>query len=180
MSEQWYYTRNKQQQGPVSQEQLKQLAAAGQLQPTDMVWKEGLPQWVAANTLSGLFAAAAPAVGAPPQAFKPAPPAVAAPQGGLLTMLDVNFTRFVTSLIVRWLWQIWLSLAAIALVGAALAALLTFQRSVPTALMILVGSPFAIALYTVLVRISLETMVILFRIAEYLREMNARQTDSAK
>ena len=46
-----------QQQGPVSSKQLKQMAATGQLQPTDLVWKEGMEQWVAASSIKGLFAA---------------------------------------------------------------------------------------------------------------------------
>ena len=57
----WYYAHDNQQHGPVSGSQLKQLADAGHLQPGDLVWKEGLPNWVAASSLKGLFPAAAPA-----------------------------------------------------------------------------------------------------------------------
>ena len=65
---QWYYSKNNQRQGPVSSEQLKQLAATGQLQPSDLVWKEGMAQWAAASSIKGLFAApAAP----PPPNFPP-------------------------------------------------------------------------------------------------------------
>ena len=42
-------------QGPVSEEQLKQLAASGQLQPSDLVWKEGMSHWMAASSITGLF-----------------------------------------------------------------------------------------------------------------------------
>jgi hypothetical protein len=57
MSEQWFYSKGGQQQGPVSSQQLKQMAATGQLQPTDLVWKEGMEQWVAASSIKGLFVA---------------------------------------------------------------------------------------------------------------------------
>jgi uncharacterized membrane protein YjgN (DUF898 family) len=51
----WYYLSGGKQLGPVSAAQLKELAAGGRLQPTDMIWKEGLPQWIAANSVKGLF-----------------------------------------------------------------------------------------------------------------------------
>jgi GYF domain 2 len=68
MPSEWYYARNKKQYGPVSTARLKELADSGELQPTDKVWKEGMPKWLPANTVKGLFAAGAPA---------PAPAAVA-------------------------------------------------------------------------------------------------------
>ena len=71
MSQQWFYSKNGQQQGPVSPEQLKQLAAAGKLQPTDLVWKEGMSQWVAASSIKGLFTA--PSIPTPPALPPPIP-----------------------------------------------------------------------------------------------------------
>lgn len=69
----WYYTVNGQQStSPVSAAQLKQLAQAGQLQPTDLVWKDGLPNWVPASSLKGLFSAssaAAPRAPSMPPSF---------------------------------------------------------------------------------------------------------------
>lgn len=59
MAAQWYYTVNRQQQGPVSWEALCQLAQSGTLQPTDLIWQEGMASWVKANTQGGLFASAA-------------------------------------------------------------------------------------------------------------------------
>jgi hypothetical protein len=76
MADEWYYTCQGQQKGPVSTADLKQLAAERQLQPTDLVWREGLAKWVPANTAKGLFpempvAPAAPQVAqlAPDNAF---------------------------------------------------------------------------------------------------------------
>lgn len=55
MGTQWFYTDQGQRLGPVSPEQLKQLVTSGRLQPSDMVWKEGMAQWVAASHVKGLF-----------------------------------------------------------------------------------------------------------------------------
>jgi len=52
----WYYTTNNQQMGPVSWDELRQLASTGLLHPTDMVWKEGMADWQKANRVEGLHA----------------------------------------------------------------------------------------------------------------------------
>ena len=54
MSEQWYYTKGDQKHGPVTAEKLKELAASGQLQPSDLIWKEGMKQWAKAELVKGL------------------------------------------------------------------------------------------------------------------------------
>ncbi|MCI0380639.1 MAG: DUF4339 domain-containing protein [Gemmataceae bacterium] len=59
---QWYYTTNKQQMGPVSFDELKQLAGRGLLKPTDLVWSEGMSDWVRASSQGTLFASKASAV----------------------------------------------------------------------------------------------------------------------
>ncbi len=66
MVTEWFYTENGQQAAaPVSAAELKRLATAGQLQPTDMVWREGMANWVTAGTIKELF---------PPSRTTPAPP----------------------------------------------------------------------------------------------------------
>jgi hypothetical protein len=57
MSDEYYYSQAGQRCGPVPGEQLKQLAASGQLQPTDLIWREGMAGWVAAAKVKGLFPA---------------------------------------------------------------------------------------------------------------------------
>ncbi len=46
----WYYTTNKQQMGPVSLQELQQLANKGLLRPTDLVWKDGMRDWAQARS----------------------------------------------------------------------------------------------------------------------------------
>src|ERR1043166_4789041 len=55
MADLWYYTSEGQAREPVTGSELKQLAAAGQLKPTDLVWKEGMSQWVRASLAPGPF-----------------------------------------------------------------------------------------------------------------------------
>ena len=52
---QWYYTQQGQRLGPVSDGQIKDLAANGQLKPSDLVWRKGMEKWIAANGINGLF-----------------------------------------------------------------------------------------------------------------------------
>ncbi len=41
----WYYAQDGQQCGPVSNEQLEELARSGKLLPTNLVWRHGMAQW---------------------------------------------------------------------------------------------------------------------------------------
>jgi tetratricopeptide (TPR) repeat protein len=63
MPNEWYYSRDGHRQGPIADSRLKQLAAAGELLPTDLVWKQGLARWVPASKVRGLFAGKARVTG---------------------------------------------------------------------------------------------------------------------
>lgn len=52
---QWWYVKEGQRIGPISANELKSLAAEGQLRPSDMVWKEGLENWLPASSVKGLI-----------------------------------------------------------------------------------------------------------------------------
>lgn len=57
----WYFARGDKKQGPMSSAQLVALAAQGLLLPTDLVWKQGMTEWVPASTVNGLhFASQSP------------------------------------------------------------------------------------------------------------------------
>lgn len=72
---QWYYKKDGEKQGPVTSEQLKELATSGELQRTDSVWREGMIKWAKAKAIKGLFAAVANNPTEPP----PVPPPVTSP-----------------------------------------------------------------------------------------------------
>jgi hypothetical protein len=56
MAAEWFVAREGQQTlGPVTGQQLKQMAAAGQVQPHHLVWRQGMPKWVAAGQVKGLL-----------------------------------------------------------------------------------------------------------------------------
>jgi len=58
MANEWHYTQNGQPAPtPVSTAELKQMAASGRLQPSDLVWQDGMPNWVPASSIKGLFPA---------------------------------------------------------------------------------------------------------------------------
>ena len=56
MANDWHFTLNGQPaNAPVSWAQLKQLATAGRLEPTDKVWREDMTGWEPAGSIKGLF-----------------------------------------------------------------------------------------------------------------------------
>jgi hypothetical protein len=78
----WYYAKQGQQQGPVDSDTLKDMLAAGELSETDLVWKEGMPEWIPAASvpeLSSPAAAEEASSSALPVAPAPTPTVQAAP-----------------------------------------------------------------------------------------------------
>jgi len=54
-SDQWHYAQGNTRHGPVSKRKLKKLADQGLLGPDDLVWCEGMKDWVTARKLKGLI-----------------------------------------------------------------------------------------------------------------------------
>jgi uncharacterized RDD family membrane protein YckC len=67
-TEQWYYSRGGERLGPVGDDALRSMAAAGTLTPHDFVWRDGMPDWAPAGTVPGLFALPPQYAAAPQQA----------------------------------------------------------------------------------------------------------------
>src|SRR5947208_3211007 len=55
MTSQWHLSRDGKTYGIFSPEQLRTMAQSGELQPTDLVWKTGMPKWVSARRIKNLF-----------------------------------------------------------------------------------------------------------------------------
>lgn len=66
----YYVGKSGQQIGPFSLEELKSKLASGEVSPSDLVWKEGMPDWKPASTIPGLAEPVAPAA---PEPAVPAP-----------------------------------------------------------------------------------------------------------
>jgi uncharacterized RDD family membrane protein YckC len=58
MSEEWYVGRGGRQTGPFTLQQLRQMAASGQLSKADLIWKDGFPNWVPYSSVTELFSSA--------------------------------------------------------------------------------------------------------------------------
>jgi hypothetical protein len=71
----WYFACDGQQSGPVSSNELKQVADTGKLKPDDLVWQEGMKEWIPARKVKGLFETKT-AVAVPPPVSPAAPPMV--------------------------------------------------------------------------------------------------------
>ncbi len=70
----WYYLKNGEQKGPVPKEFVQELARSGQLQQTDLVWTEGMQDWLPAQSAPdlGMSRLAPPAGSVIPGAGRPA------------------------------------------------------------------------------------------------------------
>lgn len=62
----WYYLRENQQQGPVSDADLNQLVQQGVVTEATMVWREGMDQWQSLGQATGVVAPVAEAPAATP------------------------------------------------------------------------------------------------------------------
>ncbi len=68
----WYYAKNQQRFGPVTEEELRRLISDGTLGGSDLVWREGMPQWqTVAALLPTLRQAGAAPAGTQPAAQPP-------------------------------------------------------------------------------------------------------------
>ena len=92
----WFYAKNDQPCGPVSPVELKRFADEGELHQEDLVWREGMGEWIPAGKIKGLFdtngegavqdepsndeaaAPAAPSTGEVSASAMPSPPPAAA------------------------------------------------------------------------------------------------------
>jgi len=71
---QWYLARDGQQYGPLSEAELGRFVELGHLQPTDLLWREGFPDWRPAMVV---FPPHAPTLGRPSSFARPTGPPAA-------------------------------------------------------------------------------------------------------
>jgi hypothetical protein len=82
-NDEWYYARGNQQQGPVSLQAVQEMVRSGQIQPNDLVWRDGMANWQAASQVPDVYAGAPGITSVPTAAYAPpqAPAAYAPPPG---------------------------------------------------------------------------------------------------
>ncbi|MFB3903390.1 MAG: DUF4339 domain-containing protein [Acidobacteriota bacterium] len=92
MSEDWYYFQSGSQVGPVGESIIREMLQSGRLGWDDLVWHDGLPDWVPAGQIpnlallrvqSGPVVPAPPLGPLPPAAAPTAPPAFQPPVAGV-------------------------------------------------------------------------------------------------
>ena len=66
----WYYGSSAGQKGPVEEQEIRELIAAGQVGPETMVWSDGMTDWTRLDQGPGLLPGFASPY-APPQSFAP-------------------------------------------------------------------------------------------------------------
>ena len=76
----WYYAQNNQQLGPVKLDALRQMVAGGQVAPADLVWTQGMPQWLPARSVPELAGSVPSAPAAAPAATAAGYPPAGYPQ----------------------------------------------------------------------------------------------------
>lgn len=62
----WYYSKNGEQKGPISEEELLAKKTSGEVLATDLVWKEGMSDWLPLGQVAGISGGTDPL--APPSA----------------------------------------------------------------------------------------------------------------
>jgi hypothetical protein len=67
VEKQWFYTQGRSdQQGPVSGEQIREMISRGDLKKRDLLWCEGMPEWVRVEKIPEFNPTPAPATPATP------------------------------------------------------------------------------------------------------------------
>lgn len=100
---QWYYSKDRTQLGPVSEEELKAKISRGEVTGSDLVWREGMPEWrrvAAVRELappSELGPRTSPSV--PPAAPYQTPQTVAVPASDASTAMGLAIASLVCGLI---------------------------------------------------------------------------------
>src|SRR5688500_10788576 len=79
----WYYVSDRRKVGPVGLERVRELVAAGEVKPPDMLLPVGAPRWVAAGTFEASFPTQEQTTPkAWPDSVEPLPPTVDDPGKG--------------------------------------------------------------------------------------------------
>ena len=104
MSDAWFYSIGTNQTGPVTWETLQELARGGQVSPQTLIWKEGMPEWMPAGTLPGMFADGSAAPAAQLSYATPFDPSISYVQfGGFWRRVGASFIDAIVVAIPFWI-----------------------------------------------------------------------------
>jgi len=98
MADNWYVGKNGNRTGPFTPDQIRQMVVSDQIGPTDLLWKEGMANWVAASSVPGLFAgsrgAVLPPIGAGDLANPYAAPAGSLAEGPVVGAVGIQYADY--------------------------------------------------------------------------------------
>ena len=96
------------------------------------------------------------------------------PENFFRTLFDFSFSEFVTIKIIKILYGIGIFLAAIAALGFMVSG---FAESFGRGILFLIISPIVFIIYTILVRVWLEVVIVLFKISENVGNIAKAKTE---
>lgn len=88
--------------------------------------------------------------------------------GFLRALFDFSFSQFITTRLVRLLYGIGVLIAVVVTLGSIVGG---FNEGAGTGIVTLILAPLIFLLVVILARVQLEIIIVVFRIAEYLRDM---------
>lgn len=177
-SNEWLYSRgDNHQEGPVSAKELNRLASSGELSSDDLIWKEGMEDWVPASRIKGLEFPATPSKN-PKQKFD-----AERLQSTLdnaqekvdeasktFWFFDIKFENFVSATIVRFVWGFYLLFGLLGLGLGILGSVL--RLPILEAVLYSAVMSLGFVLGTLMLRMFLESLMVIFRISDQLKEVN--------
>ncbi len=86
----------------------------------------------------------------------------------LRALFDFSFSQFITTRLIRLLYAIGVLIAVVVTVGAIVRG---FNEGAGTGIVSLIVAPLVFLLVVIIARVWLEIIIVVFRIAEYLRDM---------
>ncbi|MGZ3423461.1 MAG: DUF4282 domain-containing protein [Polyangiales bacterium] len=112
----------------------------------------------------------APAPAPPPQG----PPSISSPKGFFSALFDLSFSSFITTKIIKFIFAVWLIVSVLGLLGGLVMGAMRLGDEPIQGILMILASPIAALLYIVIGRIYLELVIVLFRVAENVGEINQK------
>ena len=169
----WYYSSSGEKHGPITTLKLRQLAATGELKPSDQIWKDGWEEWRTAASVKALFpdSPKIPSGSPSPKAVQTIHAAAdAADQvSKKLWFLDLKFESFATPRLIGFVFVASLLTLCLLFIGIIFYALWTLP--VLQAAFVIIVDLLMLTLLAVFARVWLEIFLLSFRIAESLNNL---------
>ncbi|MGZ3474394.1 MAG: DUF4282 domain-containing protein [Polyangiales bacterium] len=102
------------------------------------------------------------------------PPSISSPKGFFSALFDLSFSSFITTKIIKFIFAVWLIVSVLGLLGGLVMGAMRLGDEPIQGILMILASPIAALLYIVIGRIYLELVIVLFRVAENVGEINQK------